>query len=183
MTWIAYITQISWHLIFHHVFGLLNHYKLTTVNPRWIIAKFQQRGSFHAVWHRYTNMRTSRLIGKGSADSVIDVNIGNSRIYCVFVVLHTTAVETVLACANVWDDGYAQRPCGWQRHKWHVEQSPPSSCCRDHGPSSHPSEHTSEESLAWRFFIKAPDVAGTVLRHATSTHPFVLVHPFKRVLR
>lgn len=126
---------------------------MTTVNPRWIIAKFQ-RGSFHAVWHRYTDMRTSYLIGKGSVDSVIDVNIWNSRIYCVFAVLHTTAVETVFVCANVWDDGYAQRPRGLQRHKWHTEQSPPSSCCRDHGPSSHPSEHTSKASLVMAVFHK-----------------------------
>lgn len=152
---------------------------MTTVNPRWIIAKFQQRGSFHAVWHRYTDMRTSRLIGKGSADSVIDVNIWNSRIYCVCVVLHTTAVETVLACANVWDDGYAQRPRGWQRHKWHMEPSPPSSCCRDHGPSSHPSEHTSKESLAMAVSHKGTRCG----RNSASTHPFVLVDPFKRLLR
>lgn len=47
---------------------------------------------------RCTNMRTSHLIFRGSAESVIDTNTRN---YCVCIQLHTTAVETSLACANV----------------------------------------------------------------------------------
>lgn len=60
--------------------------KIITVNPRWVIAVSTARFISCSLTIRYTNMRTSRLIWKGSADSVIDTNIRNS---CIFLCMHS----------------------------------------------------------------------------------------------
>lgn len=86
VTWIAYIPQISWHLMFYCVFKST---KIITVNPRWIIAVSTARFISCSLTIRYSNMRTSRLIWKGSAGSVIDTNIRNSCIFFVYVFCYT----------------------------------------------------------------------------------------------